>query len=169
MRSLRSRLVALWLMLAVSGMVTGALLIEFYRQSTSAQVGRAEEAVARSCRELTDRYQSFADGWRGRNIDDALKQELAGVVQTALRRSAGIEGGIWQAGAGSLAYAFPTYEGTGPKTDLPAAELPTIGRVNADALSASHPVTVNLVGRSQVLVVHACPLRGPIQALRGGR
>jgi hypothetical protein len=71
MRSLRSRLVALWLMLAVSGMVTGALLIEFYRQSTSAQVGRAEEAVARSCRELTDRYQSFADGWRGRNIDDA--------------------------------------------------------------------------------------------------
>src|SRR5580698_3936530 len=124
MRSLRSRLVALWLMLAVSGMVTGALLIEFYRQSTSAQVGRAEEAVARSCRELTDRYQSFADGWRGRNIDDALKQELAGVVQTALRRSAGIEGGIWQAGAGSLAYAFPTYEGTGPKTDLPAAELP---------------------------------------------
>jgi signal transduction histidine kinase len=167
MRSLRSRLVALWLMLAVSGMVTGALLIEFYRQSTSAQVGRAEEAVARSCRELTDRYQSFADGWRGRNIDDALKQELAGVVQTALRRSAGIEGGIWQAGAGSLAYAFPTYEGTGPKTDLPAAELPTIGRVNADALSASHPVTVNLVGRSQVLVVHACPLRGPISGVTG--
>ena len=29
MRSLRSRLVALWLMLAVSAMVTGVLLFEF--------------------------------------------------------------------------------------------------------------------------------------------
>ena len=56
-------------------------------------------------------------------------------VQTALRQSSGVEGGIWQADAGSLAYAFPTYEGTGPKTDLPAAELSTIRRVNADALS----------------------------------
>ena len=43
MRSLRSRLLALWLMLAVSGVVTGLLLVEFYRQSTNAQVGRAEE------------------------------------------------------------------------------------------------------------------------------
>jgi signal transduction histidine kinase len=167
MRSLRSRLVALWLMLAVSGMVTGVLLFEFYRQSISAQVGRAEEAVARSCRELADRYQSLANGWPGGAIDDALKQELAGVVQTALRQSSGVEGGIWQADAGSLAYAFPTYEGTGPKTDLPTAELSTIRRVNADALSASHPVTVNLVGRSQVLVVHACPLRGPLAGVTG--
>jgi hypothetical protein len=30
-----------------------------------------------------------------------------GDVQTALRRHAGIEGGIWQDGADSLAYAFP--------------------------------------------------------------
>jgi signal transduction histidine kinase len=167
MRSLRSRLVALWLMLAVSGMVTGLLFFEFYRQSTSAQVGRAEEAVARSCRELADRYQSLTNGWPGGAIDDALKQELAGVVQTALRQSSGVEGGIWQADAGSLAYAFPTYEGTGPKTDLPTAELSTIRRVNADTLSASHPVTVNLVGRSQVLVVHACPLRGPLAGVTG--
>ena len=124
MRSLRSRLLALWLMLAVSGVVTGLLLVEFYRQSTNAQVGRAEEAVARTCRELADRYQSFATGWRGGNVDDALKQELVGVVQAALRQSPGVEGGIWQADAGSLAYAFPTYEGTGPKTDLPSRSFP---------------------------------------------
>ena len=64
MRSLWSRLLALWLMLAVSGVVTGLLLVEFYRQSTNAQVGRAEEAVARSCRELDDRYQFFVSGRR---------------------------------------------------------------------------------------------------------
>ena len=160
MRSLRSRLLALWLMLAVCGVVTGLLLVEFYRQSTNAQVGRAEEAVARTCRELADRYQFFVIGWGGGNIDDALKQELVGVVQAALRHSPGVEGGIWQADAASLAYAFPTYEGTGPKTDLPVAELSTIRRVNADALREDRPVTVHVVGRSQVLVVHACPLHG---------
>jgi hypothetical protein len=83
MRSLRSRLLALWLMLAVSGVVTGLLLVEFYRQSTNAQVGRAEETVARACRQLADRYQFFVTGWRGGGIDEALKQQL---VRSCRRR-----------------------------------------------------------------------------------
>lgn len=74
MRSFRSRLLALWLMLAASGTVTGLLLLELYRQSADAQVGRAEETVARTCRELADRYQFFVAGWPGGNIDDALKE-----------------------------------------------------------------------------------------------
>lgn len=106
-------------------------------------------------------------GWRGGNIDDALRQELVTVVLAALRQSPGVEGGIWQGHAGSLAYAFPTYEGTGPKTDLPAAELSTISQVNADALREGHPVTVHVVGRSQVLVVHACLLGGPLRDVTG--
>lgn len=162
MRSLRSRLLALWLMLALSGTITGLLLVEFYRQSTSAQVGRAEEAVARSCRELADGYQGFVIGWGGGRIDDALKDRLVSLVQKALGRAPGVEGGIWQAEAGSLAYAFPTYEGTGPKIDLPVTELPTIRRVNGDALRENRAVTVHVVGRSQVEVVHACPLHGPL-------
>jgi hypothetical protein len=40
-----------------------------------------------------------------------------------------VEGGVWQSGLGSLAYAYPTYEGTGQKTDLPQAEEPTIRHV----------------------------------------
>src|SRR5881275_1961771 len=163
MGSLRSQLLALWLMLVVSGTVTGLLLLEFYRQSTSAQVGRAEEAVARTCHELDDRYQFFVTGWRGGNADDALKQELVSVVQAALGQSPGIEGGIWQADAGSLAYAFPSYEGTGPKTDLPAAESNTIRQVNAEALQSGRPAVIRQTGRSQVLLVQACPLRGPLQ------
>ena len=167
MRSFRSRLLALWLMLAASGTVTGLLLLELYRQSADAQVGRAEETVARTCRELADRYQFFVAGWPGGNIDDALKERLVSVVQAALEKSPGVEGGIWQAEAGSLAYAFPTYEGTGPKTDVPAAELSTIRRVNADALRENRPVTVRMVGQSQVLAIHACPLHGPLADLTG--
>ena len=49
-------------------------------------------------------------------------------------------GRIWQAGAGSLAYAYPTYEGTGPKTDLPAAERDRIAAVNQQAARDEQPI-----------------------------
>jgi signal transduction histidine kinase len=165
MRSLRTRLLALWLMLAVSGSVTALLLVEFYQQSTNTLVSRAEDAVARACRDLGDRYAFFAAGWHGvhqSEIDDGLKRELVGVVEAALSRASGVEGGLWQSDNRPLAYAFPTYQGTGPKTDVPAAELATIGQVNADALRNERPVTIRQTGQSQVLVLHACPLPGPL-------
>ncbi|MGJ4950009.1 sensor histidine kinase [Bradyrhizobium sp. HKCCYLS20291] len=163
MRSLRSRLSALWLMLAVSGAATAYLLIVSFQQSAEARTARAQDLVVRGCRDIADRYQFFVSGWRGGPVDDGLKQDLVPLVQSALAAEPGVEGGIWQAGSGSLAYAYPTYEGTGPKTDLPAAELSVIQQVNADAQQSGRPATARNAGRSQTLIVHACPLRGPLQ------
>ncbi|MDX2336669.1 hypothetical protein, partial [Brevundimonas vesicularis] len=121
-------------MLVVSGVATGYLLFESFQQTANARLARSEELVARACRDLADRYQFFVVGWTGEPIDDQLKQQLTTVTRTALAGAPGVEGGVWQADEGSLAYAFPTYEGTGPKTDLPSAELNTIRDVNAEAL-----------------------------------
>ena len=77
----------------------------------------------------------------------------------------GVEGGVWRENQGSIAYAFPTYEGTGPKTDLPAAELETIRQINADAARGGLPVTIRQVGRSQVLAVSACLVQGSARAV----
>ncbi|WGD56037.1 HAMP domain-containing sensor histidine kinase [Bradyrhizobium sp. CB1650] len=167
MRSLRSRLLALWIMLVVSGGATGYLLFESFQQTANARLARSEELVARACRDLADRYQFYVTGWGGGPLDDRLKGELTGVTQAALAGAVGVEGGIWQADAGSLAYAFPTYEGTGPKTDLPAAEQNTIREVNAEALRTARPASIRQAGRSQVLIVHACPLRGRLQRVTG--
>ena len=167
MRSLRFRLLALWIMLVISGVATGYLLLESYQQTANARLARSEELVARACRDLADRYQFFVTGWSGGSIDEQLKQQLASVAQTALAGAAGVEGGVWQADVGSLAYAFPTYEGTGPKTDLPAAELNTIREVNAEAQRSGRSASIRQAGRSQVLIVHACPLRGPLPGVTG--
>jgi signal transduction histidine kinase len=167
MRSLRSRLLALWIMLVISGVATGYLLFESFQQTANARLARSEELVARACRDLADRYQFFVVGWGGGPIDDQLKQQLAAVAQTALADAPGVEGGVWQADEGSLAYAFPTYEGTGPKTDLPSAELNTIREVNAEALRSGRAASIRQSGRSQVLIVHACPLRGPLAGVTG--
>jgi signal transduction histidine kinase len=165
MRSLRSRLLALWIMLVVSGTATAYLLFESFQQTSIARVARSEELVGRACSDIADRYQSFVSRWGGAPVDDQLKQQLVTVVQAALANAVGMEGGIWQIDAGSLAYAFPSYEGTGPKTDVPAAELNTIRQVNAEALQAGRPASIRQSGRSQVLLVRACPLRGPLQGV----
>ncbi len=150
-------------MLAVSALVTGFLLWQFYRQSANVQVTQAEGAVVRTCRDISDRYAFYVSGWtRDGDVDERLRGDLQDVVKAALSRAEGVEGGIWSSTHGSLAYAYPTYEGTGPKTDVPSAELSTIGRVNDDALRSERPVTLRQPSQSQVLVLHACPLNGPI-------
>ena len=94
-----------------------------------------------------------------------LKQDLGTLVQATLSSAVGVEGGVWQADIGSLAYAFPSYEGTGPKTDLPAAELNSIRQANAEALHSGRPAVLRQSGRSQILLLQACPLRGPLPGL----
>ncbi|MBV8921803.1 MAG: HAMP domain-containing histidine kinase [Bradyrhizobium sp.] len=158
MHSLRSRLLALWVMLVLSGSATAYLLFESFQQSAQARVARSEERAARACRDISDRFRPVVSTWSGSPIDEPRKSELASIVQAALASANGVEGGIWRDGVGSLAYAFPTYEGTGPKTDVPAAESATITEVNRQALLTGKPAAISQGGRSQVLLVEACPL-----------
>src|SRR3989442_9441950 len=83
MRSLRTRLLALWLMVATSAAATGFVLFEFYRQSANSQIMRAEDVVARSCRDIGERYAFVMAGWNGSttDIDDTLKRGVLGGAQ----------------------------------------------------------------------------------------
>jgi signal transduction histidine kinase len=164
LHSLQTRLLVVWIMLVISSAVTGLLLWQLYQQSANVQIAQAEGIVVGACRDIADRYAFYGSGWSGRDaaIDNALRSDLQEVVKAALGRADGVEGGIWHSADGSLAYAYPTYQGTGPKTDVPSAELPAIQRINDDVLRAGRPVTVRRSGPSQVMVVHACPLNGPI-------
>jgi signal transduction histidine kinase len=168
LHSLRSRLIALWLMSLVACVAVSVLLVQLYRQSTAAQVGRADAIVAHACDLIRDRYQFYTAGWQGPApplADDALHRDLAAAVALALARQDGVEGGIWQAEAGSLAYAFPTYEGSGPKTDLPTAERDNIRVINEESAREEQVADQRVALRSQTLLLHACPLAGSIPQL----
>ena len=84
-----------------------------------------------------------------------------------MKNRPGVEGGIRLRGDERLAYAFPTYQGAGPKTDEPEAELPRIGSVNREALAQGGPVFSRFDASSQILLIAACPLSGPIPGLTG--
>src|SRR5437588_3555954 len=141
-RSLRGRLFVLLALLVAAALASSVVMVGLFRQSATAQVGQAEALLGRACDAITGAYRFYATGWRGPGpaLEDAgLHRDLAAVVQTALRDRPGIEGGIWQAEAGPLAYAFPTYEGSGPKTDIPEAELARIRAINLAAAANDRP------------------------------
>ena len=168
MRSLRARLLALWAFSLAACVAAGALLVQISGQSTAAQVQRGEAVVARACDLIRERYAFYATDWRGPAppLDGAgLRADLQAAVSLALARQDGVEGGIWQAEAGSLVYAFPTYSGTGPKTDLPAAEAASIRAINEQAARDEAAVARTTGGSAQTLLLDACPLPGPIEGL----
>jgi signal transduction histidine kinase len=167
-RSIIGWFILCWSAFLLASVVVGVLLLSLYRQTTTEQVRRASAAVAHGCDAIAGRYQFLVAGATRPPSDlraPELVQGLTSAVQIALRDSPGVEGGIWQTEQGSLAYAFPTYEGTGEKTDLPSAEEPQIRDVaDASALDGV-PVDRRRETRSQVLLLHACPLTGPIPHL----
>jgi signal transduction histidine kinase len=166
--SLRGRLVVLLMLVAAAAAAAGILMFGLFRQSATARAGQAEAEIGRGCDAVAGAYRFYSAGWRGPSSGaDAgkLRRDLTTVVQTALRERPGVEGGIWQNGVGSLAYAFPTYQGAGPKTDVPEAELSRIRSVNRSALGDDRPVTARYDAPTQILLVAACPLPGPISNL----
>ena len=167
-RSLRARLILLWIIVVVASLTAGLLMIGLFRQTTTAQIGRAEAVIARSCDAIGRDYRFYMTNWSGPapQLDEVkLKQGMTNVVQLALRDQLGVEGGIWQSDAGALAYAYPTYEGSGPKSDLPQAELARIREINARTARDDYGRSLRLDGRSQILLLHACPLSGVIPGL----
>ncbi len=104
--SLRARLLALWVLLLASAAATAYLMLGVYDQSTGVQVAQADLAVGRACREIIDRYAALVRA-RGKGSAEA---DLVGTLSTALARFPGLEGWIWSAARGSVAYAYPTYE-----------------------------------------------------------
>ena len=164
-RSLTLRLAALWALSLAASLVVGLLLLQLSRQTSEAQAARAEAVVARACGLIGERYAFYASGWRGPAAvpsDPAFRDGLTAAVSLALARQDGVEGGIWQAEAGPLAYAYPTYGGSGPKTDLPAAERDVIAAVNAQAAREDQPAARSIVSRTGTLLLHACPIGGPV-------
>jgi len=168
MQSLRSRLIALIVLLCVAASAAGALMVGLFYQSASAQAGEAAAQIARACDSIASAYRFYTTQWSGPSTslqDTDLRASLTTVVQTALRDRPGIEGGLWQAEAGPLAYAYPTYPGAGPKTDMPQAEVSRIQAINTAAQADDRQTNRQYRAATQVLLIAACPLPGPIPQL----
>jgi signal transduction histidine kinase len=165
--SLQSRLLVLLSLLVIAAAAAGLLMLGLFRQSATARVERVNAELARACEAISSSYRFYQSGWKntGSASQATFEAGLPTVVQAALRRQAGVEGGIWDAERGPLAYAYPTYEGSGPKTDLPAAERSRIEAINHIAARDERLTSQQYSSASQTQLLTACPLSGPIPNL----
>lgn len=167
-RSLLGRLIAVLALLLVAAFTSGFVMLSLFDQSTAARIGQGSALASQSCGAIVRAYRFYAANWdRGtpETGDAGLRRDLGAVVTTALSGRVGIEGGIWQDGAGSLSYAYPTYEGAEQKTDVPAAELARIVAASRAALTEDRPQTARYDAASESLLIASCPLPGPVPAL----
>lgn len=167
-RSLRTRLILILVLLAAAATASGFVMFALFQQSTTAQIGQAAAVTGRACDAIGRAYHFYTTGWnQGQpDLSDAgLRRDLTAVTFTALRDKPGIEGGLWQAEAGPTGYAFPTYEGSGPKTDVPQAELARIVATNERTQKEDRPQLTRIDSGAQTLLISACPLPGPIPHL----
>ena len=127
------------------------MLVALYKETTSQRTDRAATSIARACDAIVRESDLLG-------TPASTKPDYGIAVQRALASFPGVEGGVWRGGQGSLAYAYPTYEGGAQKTDLPQAEEPTIRQVVETSASARRRDDWKRDSPSQVLLISACPL-----------
>ena len=155
MRSLRSQLVFFWMFLFAVSAALALLMVSIHRDSTGAQVSAGRAVTEEACRAITVRYARSVPSPEAAQPRPDLLQVL---LQLVLLEKPHVEGGVWQASAGMLAYAYPTYEGSGVKRDVPVTEQPLIVQVAQLAARTGAPQTDIVRGAREALIVSACPL-----------
>jgi hypothetical protein len=169
MKSLRARLFVVWALALASACAVGFLLAQLYRQSADAQLARAEAAAAHACERIADNFSYYATGWTPRlpvAEDAALRTDLAALVSLALAGTPGADGGIFQTESGaepvSLAYASTAHR---PEPEGEARAR--IAALNEAAERSGGPEADRIGAAARTLLLHACPLRGPLPGVTG--
>ncbi|MFL9877802.1 ATP-binding protein [Herbaspirillum rhizosphaerae] len=149
----------LWILIATVALTLAWLLLQLSRQGASSQIAQARNRVSISCETIR------AGALRAHLV--ASKNDVAtslsssasqAVIDLALNEEPGMEGGFWQAGQGVVAYAFPTYDGTGIKRDPPSAELERIVSIAQRARDSASLITDVRPGLREAVVFAACPV-----------
>ncbi|CAN5624718.1 HAMP domain-containing sensor histidine kinase [soil metagenome] len=158
MRSLRSQLVFFWVLLLAICVALGAMMVTLYRSSAGAQVADGRALAEQSCRAIAARYAKSVPDPAPATPQLDLLQVL---LQLVLIEAPHVEGGIWHGTGGLLAYAYPTYEGSGVKRDIPVTEQPLIVEMAQQAARTQQPQTDVVRGTREALIVSSCPLASP--------
>lgn len=161
--SLKTRLGVLATLAAGSVALAAFLAFQILRQTESAVVEEASRQLATAGEQMAQRYHYLLGAFLQRNAPSLLAAHeetlLAQITEAALAGYQGVEGGFYAAaGDALLGYGFPTYQGTGKKTDVPPAERETIGRVVRRAFEEGRAVEEQIDAARDVILFHARPI-----------
>ena len=159
--SLRTPLIFLWLLIVVICVALAFLLTSIFRLGVGAQVDRVRIQVENAAVLIAQRFEAHQKSFAqppGSFATDEHRRELMLILQLVLADFKEVEGGFWSARDGFLAYAYPTYGGGAPKTDVPEAEAGRIADVANAALSDDRAETRSFPGENETLILRAMPV-----------
>ncbi len=164
-RSLKRQIRALGILFIVTILLACALAVELVRNSDAARIADAERQLEQAAEQLQARYSYIAQAFRQRNAampdttaDDRLLRSITAAVLAGMPR---VEGGFYfKNGSQLVGYAYPTYQGSGPKADIPPAERPTILAVAQRAVDTHSAARRRIDTASDTLLFEAIPVQG---------
>ena len=134
-----------------------ALLLEsVYKQGAGSQIEVATLTTENACSELKRKYI-----WAIQNKSFEPSRELQfqnALLEIILDHYTGVEGGFWSKEKGFSGYAYPTYEGSGIKRDVPEAEKTALAKTSAQAIGDLKAVTDLSRGSREAMIITACPI-----------
>jgi hypothetical protein len=83
---------------------------------------------------------------------------MGALLNVVLDEAPGVEGGFWHDRLGFVAYAFPTHQGSQPKTDVPATERGRIETLVRSSLGRTAQAVGLQRGTREAIVLVACPV-----------
>ncbi len=154
-RSLLRQLLLIWMVIVAACVGVATMLYGLYRQTEGVRLEEARQQLDGQCARIVQRYAGASEA--ARRGDDGVGL-AAVVVQLVLADAPGVEGGVWDLHKGFVAYAYPTYDGSDHKTDIPAAEWANIVHTARQSVTTRQAAQYRRDGRREVLLISACPL-----------
>ncbi|MBO9769280.1 MULTISPECIES: sensor histidine kinase [Xanthomonas] len=154
-RSLLRQLLLIWMVIVAACVGVATMLYGLYRQTEGVRLEEARQQLDGQCARIVQRYAGASEA--ARRGDDGVGL-AAVVVQLVLADAPGVEGGVWDLHKGFVAYAYPTYDGSDHKTDIPAAEWANIVHTAQQSVTTRQAAQYRRDGRREVLLISACPL-----------
>lgn len=118
-------------------------------RSTSSQLSRNRADLDVAVTQVVDQLRAIAS--QGATID-SLPATGGALLDLSLAERPGMEGGVWSEQQGFITYVFPTYDGSTPKTQLPAAELPSIEALTRRAADSGELEEDTVAGEREALL-----------------
>lgn len=157
--SFSTQLYALWILVAGLCILLIAAVWLMLSSALGERIADAKQQAVAACTAVASRYDLSAQRPGGADVD-----LMHAVLDLVLIRTEGIEGGFWTAAAtpgapgGFLAYAFPTYEGSGVKRDIPEAETPLLLRTLSHVARTGQVRADVVPSGTDAVVAVACPV-----------
>lgn len=157
---LRRQIAVLGLMVLITVILVMGLAVQVLRQTETTRVADAQRQLDQATGQLVERLRYLRGSFREHQVTDPLRSGddrlLRTLAEATLAGVPGVEGGFFSTETKQLlGYAYPTYQGTGPKTDIPPAERPTIQKVVEAAIAAKAVAMERVTAGTDVILFRA--------------